>query len=99
MGRQYVLHNSLKASRAATLSIPESAHESTTLQRVVLNCPNGGLIGPFLRLVFHGGAVPYFTKEFSCLEKFQELRRGFPGLDTEGETFKRRKSHQRRRSQ
>jgi hypothetical protein len=31
------LHNSLKLSRAAALSIPESAHESTTLQRVVLN--------------------------------------------------------------
>jgi hypothetical protein len=33
------LHNSLKASRAAALAIPESAQESTTLQRVVLNRP------------------------------------------------------------
>jgi hypothetical protein len=36
MGRQYVRHNSPSASRAATLSIFESAHESITLHRVVV---------------------------------------------------------------
>jgi hypothetical protein len=37
MGRQYVLHNSPRASRAAALSMRESAQESTMLQCVVLN--------------------------------------------------------------
>jgi hypothetical protein len=79
------LHNSLKASRAATLSIPESAQESTTLQRVVLNCPGlcsavpAASVFTFLHLPTSGTLLArFFLKPWSfhnrCLDHFVSIR-------------------------
>jgi hypothetical protein len=49
IGRQYVWQSCASASRAVPVTVPESAQESTTLQRVVANRSGlgSGLIAAF----------------------------------------------------